>query len=47
VVIDKKKLFNKYISILSGQCLKHIIARFENFTSKPNICGAIDGTHIP
>ncbi len=47
VLIDKDKLFNKYINIPSGQCLKNIIAHFEHLTSIPNICGAVDGTHIP
>jgi hypothetical protein len=28
VLIDKDKLFNKYINIPSGQCLKDIIAHF-------------------
>ncbi len=27
--------------------MKDIITRFQNLTSTPNICGAIDGTHIP
>ncbi len=47
VLIDKDKLFSKYISILLGQSLKDIIARFENLTCVPNICGVIDGIHIP
>jgi len=47
VVIDKKKNFNKYISIFSCQCLKDIIVCFENLTGTPNICEAIDETHIP
>jgi hypothetical protein len=47
VVIDKNKLFSKYINIPLGQCLKDIIACFENFTGALNICGAIDGMHIP
>jgi hypothetical protein len=46
VLIDKDKLFNKYISIPSGQRLKDVIVHFENLTSIPNMCGAIDGTHI-
>jgi hypothetical protein len=47
VLIDKDKLFNKYINIPSGQCLKDIIAHFEHLKGIPNICGVIDGTHIP
>jgi len=46
VLIDKDKLFNKYISIPSGQRLKDVIVHFENLTSIPNMCGTIDGTHI-
>ncbi len=46
VLIDKDKLFSKYINILSCQCLKDIIAYFENLTCIPNICEAIDGIHI-
>jgi hypothetical protein len=47
VLINKDKLSNKYINIPLGQCLKDIIAHFEHLTSIPNICGVIDGTHIP
>jgi hypothetical protein len=46
VLIDKDKLFNKYISILLGQRLKNIIVCFENLIGIPNICEVIDGTHI-
>ncbi len=47
VLIDKDKLFNKYINIFLGQRLKDIILCFEKFIGVPNICEAIDGTHIP
>jgi hypothetical protein len=47
VLIDKDKLFNKYINIPLGQCLKNIIVHFEHLTGLPNICGVIDGIHIP
>ncbi len=47
VLIDKDNLFGKYTTILSGQHLKDIIARFENLIGIPNICGTIDGIHIP
>jgi hypothetical protein len=47
VLIDKNKLINKYISTHFGQCLKDTIVRFEDFTCLLNICGFIDGTHIP
>jgi hypothetical protein len=46
VLIDKDKLFNKYISIPSCQHLKDVIVCFENLKCIPNICGAIDGIHI-
>jgi hypothetical protein len=47
VLTNKDKLFNKCISIPSNQHLKDIIACFKNLTCIPNICGTIDGTHIP
>jgi len=47
VLTNKDKLFNKYINILSNQHLKDIIAHFKDLIDIPNICGAIDGTHIP
>jgi hypothetical protein len=47
VLIDKNKLFSKYINIPLGQRLKEIIAHFENFIGILNICGAINRTHIP
>jgi hypothetical protein len=47
VLIDKDKLFSKYISIPSSKSFKDIIVRFENFTNILNICGVIDGIHIP
>ncbi len=46
VLIDKDKLFSKYINIPSCQCLRDIITCFENFTCILNICEAIDGIHI-
>jgi hypothetical protein len=46
VLTNKDKLFNKYINILSNQHLKDIMAHFKDLTDIPNICGAIDGTHI-
>ncbi len=46
MLIDKDKLFSKYIGIPLGQCLKDIIVHFEKLTGLPNICGAIDGSHI-
>jgi len=40
-------LFSLCISIPSGNSLHSIISDFEKITVLPNICGAIDGTHIP
>lgn len=34
------------MSIPSGARLASTIAKFEDMTDIPNICGAIDGTHI-
>jgi hypothetical protein len=47
VFCNKDKLFDKYTNILTRDHLLHIIQQFEDFTCLPNICGAIDGTHIP
>jgi hypothetical protein len=44
---DKNKLFNNYISIPFGHLQKKIINRFHDLTGLPNICGAINSTHIP
>jgi hypothetical protein len=46
VLCDKNKLFSKYISIPSSDHLQKIIDHFHEIASLPNICGAIDGTHI-
>ena len=40
-------LFITYIHTPTGDRLYDIMERFRNFTGLPNICGAIDGTHIP
>jgi hypothetical protein len=47
VLCNKNKLFDKYTKTLTEDHLLHIIQQFEDLTSLPNICGAIDGTHIP
>ncbi len=47
VLVHKDKLSSKYSSIPSYQHLRNIIACFEEITSIFNICGVIDGTHIP
>jgi hypothetical protein len=44
VSCDKNKLFDKYISIPSSD--RKIIDHFHDLASLPNICGAINGTHI-
>ncbi len=43
---DKNKLFSKYINIPSSDRVQKIIDCFHDLTSLPNICGAIDSTHI-
>jgi hypothetical protein len=45
-LIEKDSLINTLVFFLS-QCLKDIIVCFENLICIPNICEAIDGTHIP
>ncbi len=47
VLINKDKLFNKYINIPLGQCLRDINLCFENLRGIPNIFGVINKTHIP
>ncbi len=44
---DKNNLFNKYISIPSSDHLQKNIDNFHDLIDMFNICGAIDGTHIP
>ncbi len=39
VLIDKHKLVNEYNNIPLNQCLRDIIAHFENLTCILNICG--------
>jgi hypothetical protein len=47
---DKNKLFSKYINISSSERLHKIIDCFHDcfhdLTGLPNICEAIDGTHM-
>ena len=40
-------LFTTYMHTPTGDRLHDIMERFRNSTGLPNICGAIDGTHIP
>ena len=46
ILVDRDKLFSHYISIPTGEQLESIISDFHDITGLPNICGAIDGTHI-
>jgi hypothetical protein len=47
VLMNKNKLFSKYINIPSSQCLRDINLCFETLRGIPNICGIIKRTHIP
>jgi hypothetical protein len=47
VFCNKDKLFEKYVKTPTKDHLLHIIQQFEDLISLPNICGDIDGTHIP
>ena len=40
-------LFSKYILVPTGNRLQDIIDMFKDVTRFSNICGAINGTHIP
>jgi hypothetical protein len=44
---SKFPIYDKYIRIPTGKRLQTIIDRFHARTGLPNICGAIDGIHIP
>jgi hypothetical protein len=47
ILNDRDKLFSTCISNPSRDRLQAIIEDFRDITGLPNICGAIDGTHIP
>ena len=47
ILTYREKLFSYYIVIPSGDHLQGIINDFEELTGLLNICGAIDGIHIP
>jgi hypothetical protein len=47
VLTSRNKLFNKCISIPTSVWLEDIIEEFCEIIGLSNICGAIDGTHIP
>eukprot|EP00252_Welwitschia_mirabilis_P026028 TRINITY_DN8338_c2_g1_i1.p1 TRINITY_DN8338_c2_g1~~TRINITY_DN8338_c2_g1_i1.p1 ORF type:complete len:438 (+),score=63.20 TRINITY_DN8338_c2_g1_i1:117-1430(+) len=40
------KLYNRYIKIPSGSALQQIMNGFRNMTGLPNMCGAINGSHV-
>jgi hypothetical protein len=46
VLHDKNKLFGKYINMSFKEQPLGVIHQYQEFTCLPNICGAIDGTHI-
>eukprot|EP01018_Ginkgo_biloba_P006263 Gb_03989 [translate_table: standard] len=43
---DASKLYSRYVTIPTGERLGRIVSSFEKLTNIPNMCGAIDGTHI-
>ena len=43
---DKDKLYPQFIAIPTGRRLKDIIRGFHRVTKLPQICGAIDGSHV-
>jgi hypothetical protein len=47
VLSSREGLFSVYIHTPTGDRLQDIIEKFRDITGVPNICGAIDGTHIP
>jgi len=47
ILTSKDKLYSQYINIPSEDCLFSIISDFEELMRLPNICGVIDGIHIP
>jgi hypothetical protein len=44
---DQNKLLSKYINSPSSDRLEKVIDYFHDLIGLFNICGAIDGTHIP
>jgi hypothetical protein len=46
VLCDKNKLFGKYINMPFKEQPLGVIHQYQEFTSLPNICNVIDGTHI-
>jgi hypothetical protein len=46
-LVSRDKLFGKYISVPSGARLDRIITGYVQSCGLPNVCGSIDGSHIP
>ena len=42
----KNKLFFRFIQVPTGERLQNVIQGFTDLTGLPNMCGAIDGSHI-
>lgn len=47
ILSSREGLFTTYIHAPTGDRLQDIIDMFRDVTGLPNICGSIDGTHIP
>ena len=41
------RFYERYIHALTWHKLQEIIEKFKDVTGLPNVCGAIDGSHIP
>jgi len=46
-LVSRDKVFGKYISVPSSARLDRIIAGYVESCGLPNVCGSIDGSHIP
>ena len=46
-LVFRDKLFGKYISVSSGAHLDRVIAGYIQSCGLSNVCGSIDGSHIP
>lgn len=46
ILASDDKLFSKYVVTPTGDRLERIMNEFHEVTGIPNLCGAIDGTHI-
>uniref|UniRef100_A0A0D6R5D3 DDE Tnp4 domain-containing protein n=1 Tax=Araucaria cunninghamii TaxID=56994 RepID=A0A0D6R5D3_ARACU len=43
---DPSKLYSRYVAIPTGDRLARVTTGFEHLTNLPNMCGALDGTHL-